>query len=222
MALFRCVLTTVRTSTARPGALRRRCKSLQDGTTPLYSACVQGRVDAATFCLDRGADVGQADADGASPAHIACLYGHKDAVGLCFDRAAAVDGADAKGATPLHYACSRGHADAALICLQRGADIHQANDGGDTAHELARNHETIASWLARVQEVGWTRYMSEPRYALVVLRELVVQGRARRRRELFGKKHLSRFLFPPPRARKPHLPNYPFSLVARYYWGGAP
>ena len=76
---------------------------------------------------------------------------------------------------------------------------------------------------------GWTRYLSEPRYKLVVLRALVAKGRASRRRTEF--EQLFDFLFPrksgdTPQANKQtkrhlaHLPNELFPRIARYYWGG--
>ena len=78
--------------------------------------------------------------------------------------------------------------------------------------------------------MGWTRYLSKPRYALVVLRELVATGRARRGRTFHGKELVLDFLFPhdrpPPQANKqarrhqPRLPDDVFSVIARFYWGG--
>mmetsp|Transcript_32963 Transcript_32963/g.99299 ORF Transcript_32963/g.99299 Transcript_32963/m.99299 type:complete len:99 (-) Transcript_32963:87-383(-) len=86
----------------------------------------------------------------------------------------------------------------------------------------------VANWLERIR-VGWTRYLSEPRYKLVVLRALVAKGRASRRRTEF--EQLFDFLFPrksgdTPQANKQtkrhlaHLPNELFPRIARYYWGG--
>ena len=86
----------------------------------------------------------------------------------------------------------------------------------------------VANWLERIRH-GWTRYLSEPRYKLVVLRALVAKGRASRRRTEF--EQLFDFLFPrksgdTPQANKQtkrhlaHLPNELFPRIARYYWGG--
>jgi len=89
----------------------------------------------------------------------------------------------------------------------------------------------MAAWLSRVRVLGWTRHLSEPRYKLVVLRELVARERARRERALPGKELVLNFLFPgdqpPPRATKqakrgPRLPDELFSVIARYYWCGEP
>ena len=86
---------------------------------------------------------------------------------------------------------------------------------------LARHfgHAAMAAWLTRIRKCGWTTYLSEPRYALVVLRELVARGRARRlegrgRRQRTRKckkqKQLLDFVFPGGRPRTPR-----FALVRR-------
>ena len=87
----------------------------------------------------------------------------------------------------------------------------------------------MAAWLSRIQAAGgWTRYFSDPRYKLVVLRELVARARARRRRADAGKEQLLDVLFPGDQSRKraqrcqPRLPDELFSIIVRYYWGGEP
>ena len=62
------------------------------------------------------------------------------------------------------------------------ADVDRRLFGG-TPHDIAREygHAAMAAWLARIQPVGWKRHLCEPRYKLVVLRELVARGRAARR-----------------------------------------
>ena len=90
-------------------------------------------------------------------------------------------------------------------------------------------HATLAAWLGRIHAAGnWTRYHSEPRYNLVVLRRIAARGWARRERAFHGKEDVMEFLFPgdpPPRGDKQakrhlRLPDDLFPLVARYYWGG--
>lgn len=52
----------------------------------------------------------------------------------------------------------------------------------------------MVAWLERILQCGgWTRYVSEPRYQLVVLRELVARARARREQRAFhGKERACR------------------------------
>ena len=205
------------------------------GITPLYVACQVGNLGAAKLCLDRGAEVDRASRDG-TPLYIACAKGHIDAATLCLDYKAAINWAHAQhGWSPLIIACWNGHCDTVRLLLRRGADIEQGATTGvsinreiyriSNSHDAARLsvkcHPALTAWLRRIRALGgWTKYVSEPRYKLVVLRELSARNRARREREFFGKELVLDFLFPP-RANKKHLPNYPFSLVARYYWGGA-
>ena len=154
--------------------------------------------------------------------------------------------------------------------LERGADINRTRQGRPHDETARRaGHRVMSAWLKHVREasaraktfppknvsgravhftspqVGWTRYLSEPRYALVVLREQVARGQARRERAMFGREQVLDFLFPPgepagepgeelpppppPRAKRraqrrrlPCLPKDLFPLVACYYWGGDP
>ena len=136
------------------------------------------------------------------------------------------------GWAPLHAACEQGHFEVARLCLASGADIHRRTTySGLTASSVARQegYTTAAAWLVRIESSTWTRHLSEPRYALVILRAISARGRARRERALFGEEKLLDFLFPsdqtPPQASKrttrvPRLPDDLFPLVARYYWGG--
>ena len=92
----------------------------------------------------------------------------------------------------------------ATLLLERGADINRAGGlgSGITPHSCAVNqgHAALAAWLVRILAAGsWTRYkqnLSEPRYALVVLRGLAASGRARRERAFDGKELVLDFLFP--------------------------
>mmetsp|Transcript_15457 Transcript_15457/g.47849 ORF Transcript_15457/g.47849 Transcript_15457/m.47849 type:complete len:150 (-) Transcript_15457:267-716(-) len=142
-----------------------------------------------------------------------------------------------------------GHVEAARLCLKHGADVNRTTDLEQwTPDDVAKEngHDAMAAWLARVRVSGWAKHLSEPRYALVVLRELVAGDRARREREFSGNERVLDFLFPgeaprqqetktclprvldflfsgdqpPPQADLLHLPDDLFPLVARYYWGG--
>ena len=202
---------------------------IQDGRTPLYISCDSGHVAAAQLCIERGADVHISDHTGLTPLHITCVFGRADVSRMLFDRGADVGRTDFEGWTPLLVASLNGHTSTARQCLERGADINWANHNGDTALEVARGEGRVvmAAWLAQIQQRGsWASYLSEPRYALVVLRALVARGRARRRRADSGKEQLLDFLFPgdQPRRRarrhQPRLPDDLFSVIAQYYFGG--
>ena len=124
----------------------------------------------------------------------------------------------------------------ARLCLLHGCAsyINREDTFGRTPHDLAC--ATMKAWLARIHVTGgWARHLSEPRYALVVLRDLTANGRARRERAFFGRECVLDFLFPgkppPPQAAAfykqakrshAHLPDDLFPLVVRYFWGGGP
>mmetsp|Transcript_27702 Transcript_27702/g.85641 ORF Transcript_27702/g.85641 Transcript_27702/m.85641 type:complete len:124 (-) Transcript_27702:86-457(-) len=83
----------------------------------------------------------------------------------------------------------------------------------------------MAAWLERIRAVGWVQYLSEPRYKLVVLRQLAARGLARRRRANLSEELLLDFLFPGDQPRRRarrqlRLPDELFSIIAQYYWGG--
>ena len=199
------------------------------GATPLHLACFAGRVDLVLLCLDRGATVDRGNFWGQTPLFDACKAGHTDVARLCIERGAEVDPAEHQ---PFYIACCYGHVDAARLCMERGADINRASAvTGRTPHDVARHsgHPAMAAWLARILAAGgWTRYISESRYKLVVLRELVARGRARRERvfpfakeqtPLYGQEHIVDLLFPGDHARidQPRLPDELFAIIVGYY-----
>ena len=200
------------------------------GLTPLYNACWYGRLDAARLLIDSGATL---DGTSRPPLAAACQQGHLDVATLLLDRGADVDRAYESGWTALHGAGYEGDFHAVRLCLKRGADINLTTSTGHAPHDVARinNQPTMAAWLLRIHSVGWSRYLSEPRYKMVVLRALVASKRARRERPNLREKLLD-FLFPgdqprpyvnePEKPRQPCLPNGVFPLVVRYYWGGEP
>ena len=126
-------------------------------------------------------------------------------------------------ATPLKVAAAKGHFELAALCLSHGADVNAYTRQPQFAPQLTC-HPGIVTWLDRILVAGsWARYLSAPRYALVVLRELVARGRARRRPQVFLgiKEQVLDWLFPGGHSRgRPRLPDDVFSVIARYYWGG--
>ena len=59
-----------------------------NGMTPLFIACKNGRAAFVELLLDRGATIDQPMQDGSTPLFIACGYGHDAVVQLLLDRGA--------------------------------------------------------------------------------------------------------------------------------------
>ena len=200
------------------------------GYTALWAACCEGHVDTVMLLLDRGADVNrQEPGRGRSPLYASCWKGHLDVARLLLDHGADLNLGDIWGYEPLHVSCADGEADISRLLLERGADIRRVTRAGRTPLYFARLYDqaALADWLERISAAGgWSHYLSEPRYALVIFRELVARGRARRRRVDPGKEQLLDFLFPcdqpsrRARRHRSHLPDDLFAIIAKYYWGG--
>jgi len=194
--------------------------------TPIISAIVAGHIDVLRLCLDRGANV-DGRMPGAIPVEVATANGSIDMARLLLDRGADVNQADDEGWTSLYVASYENNIEAARLCLERGADPNQATFDGSRPHDAAREggYVAMATWLSRIRRLGWTRYLSEPRYKLVVLRAMCARGLARRRRADPGEELLLDFLFPSDQPRRrakrqPRLPDELFSIIVRCYWGG--
>ena len=207
-------------------------RTIPDGATPLFIACQGGHVDIVRLCLNFGANVDLARLDGTSPLFISCQDNHVAVARLLLDRGAEVDRTDEDGDTALLIACELGQVAAARLLLEYGADIHHSSrSDGATPHSVAldEGHTAMAAWLARICEVGWTRFLSEPKYQLVVLRELVARGQARRAASGDDAQLLD-FLFPgniPRRTRSskqakagPRLPDDLLPHILGFWWAG--
>jgi len=133
-------------------------------------------------------------------------------------------GTRAEGVTSLWLASANNQFGAVRLLLERGCRFDQPFYGM-TPHAAARHfgYPAMAAWLARITAVGWASYLSEPRYALAVLRELTARGRARRERTFHGKEYVLDLLFPDGRPNtranrdQPRLPDELFAIIARYY-----
>lgn len=73
------------------------------GITPLGRASLTGNTAMITLLLDRGADIGAADAAGSTPLHHAAYFGQASAVRLLLDRGANPSARDKAGQTASTY-----------------------------------------------------------------------------------------------------------------------
>ena len=78
-----------------------------DGVSPLFVACANGRVEVARLLIEHGADVDQAMDTGWTPLLMACAKGHVDVVRLLIEQDADVGQASNDGTSPLSAACRK-------------------------------------------------------------------------------------------------------------------
>ena len=130
---------------AKPDLVNSR-ETCCGGKTPLQKAAQTGRMALVKTILERGGDVGAADAGFKRTAlHDAALSGRKDIAQLLLERGADLDARDKFGWTPLHCAARGARpscADVADLLISRGAehDIFTASGLGQS--------EVVASLLA--------------------------------------------------------------------------
>jgi len=92
-----------------------------DNATLLHDAVQQNHLDAATYLLDKGADINAVTRDGLTPLHMAAQNGNIGIITSLLGRGAKIDPVDAKGWTPLDRAINWGHPDAAELLRRHGA-----------------------------------------------------------------------------------------------------
>mmetsp|Transcript_5427 Transcript_5427/g.16096 ORF Transcript_5427/g.16096 Transcript_5427/m.16096 type:complete len:304 (-) Transcript_5427:62-973(-) len=195
------------------------------GDTPLHAAFTFRQVDAARLLLEAGADCEQANSWGWSPLHIACRDGRIKSARLLIKHGARIDRV-CRTVSPLQLACKNAKVTTARLLLECGANINRLHPDLVRAVGHGSGRDAAVAWLARVRAAGWTRYLSEPRYKLVVLRDLAGRGRAQRVHTFHGNELALDFLFPGQPSsqakRVAHLPDDIFAIITRYYWCGEP
>src|SRR6267154_2145035 len=114
-----------------------RSRGFVNNETPLHSALKNGRVVAARFLLDHGADVTAQDQDGQTPLHLASSRGQPEIVRILVKRGADVTSINKDKSTPLHLAAQEGRVVVAGILIDRGADAAARNRDGEIPLHLA-------------------------------------------------------------------------------------
>ncbi|KAI4519561.1 ankyrin repeat protein, partial [Schizophyllum commune Tattone D] len=91
------------------------------GLTPLHTAALSGRLEAARKLIARGADVAT-QFEQYSPIHTAAMNGFQAIVALLLDSGVPLDDRSAYGCTALHIAAENGHVELVRMLLSRGSD----------------------------------------------------------------------------------------------------
>jgi len=110
----------------------------RNGTTPLSHTAITGKIEAAKFLLDQGADIellGQIDDKGSSytPLMSAAYSGHVDLVKLFLAKGAKLDATNNNGDTALMLVAKKPHSAVVKLLIERGANVNARLRRGHTA-----------------------------------------------------------------------------------------
>ncbi len=103
-----------------------------DRNTPLILAIDAGKLEAAAFLIESGADVNAANYNKESPLHIAAGKGNSEAVKLLLENDAGLNTRDQRDRTPLFLAVAMGrNLETAKRLIDAGATINDTNSRGE-------------------------------------------------------------------------------------------
>jgi uncharacterized protein len=110
-----------------------------DGWTPLHLAAFFGKIEAARFLLNKGAEVNARSSNAMenTPLHAAAAGRHVDVIRLLLDRGASVNARQHGGWTAMHAAAQSGDLEIAKTLLAGGADVVARADNNQTPLDLA-------------------------------------------------------------------------------------
>ena len=91
-----------------------------------------GHLDAVSYLLDSGANIGAQNLDRNTALHMACLNCHDAMVALLLSKNAPLESVNIGKSTPLLVAVAEGDMDSTLVLLDAGADINASDHRGHT------------------------------------------------------------------------------------------
>ena len=103
-----------------------------EGSTPLYLAAENGRLQVVRMLLEHGANVGAEDNQGKTPLHGAAKAGRVEVVRMLLEHGANVGAEDNQGKTPLHGAVKDGWVEVVRMLLEHGANVGAEDNQGKT------------------------------------------------------------------------------------------
>jgi len=130
----------------------------------LVYAATNGRIEAAQYLVDRGADV-NGFAYQTTALHRATWKGHAGMVEWLLDRGVSIDtrgwlGGHVQGGTALHIAANSGHLELARILVARGANVTARDamyEGAPDGWAQHHNHPEVRDLLRPLREARETR-----------------------------------------------------------------
>lgn len=123
------------------------------GWTTLMFAIGLGRVEAAKFLIERGADLEQKDIRGDTALGVAVYNGLNEFAEVLIEKGAKVNTYGISGMTPLMDAADTGNIEMVRLLLKKGADTNLRNAIGQTALQIAlmKNHKEV---VRLIKEAG--------------------------------------------------------------------
>jgi len=115
---------------------------------PLHDAAKRGNLPFLQECLTNGVSVNGLDKAGATPLHWAARGGHMEcvqAILACDNVLISVQ--NKLGDTALHGAAWKGQGDVVALLLEKGAEPSLANNQGETAYDLGKDHPEAGKHL---------------------------------------------------------------------------
>ena len=115
--------------TADPSLIKSMDK---DRNTPLHHAIDAGHLPAASFLIQKGADVNFANYSKETPLHIAAYNGNPEAVKLLLKHGANIAAREMRDRTPLFLACNWGrNLETVKLLITAGSDVNDKNSRGE-------------------------------------------------------------------------------------------
>jgi ankyrin repeat protein len=112
-------------------------KTCFGGFSSLGIALIRGKLEAAQFLLDCGAEINAQDNGYRSPLFLAVEGGHIEITRMLLKRGARTDFIDVLHCTPLHIAVSMSNIQGVRLLLEHGADVNVRDGAGETPSQIA-------------------------------------------------------------------------------------
>ncbi len=105
-------------------------------STPLITAALLGKTEAAKILIDAGADLNYKNADGSTALHTAAAFGKTEVAKILIDAGIDLNIRNKEGSTSLHTAAFFCSVEIVEALLEKSADKTLKNKGRKTAYEI--------------------------------------------------------------------------------------